>query len=357
MRILLIFTIYSMSGPVTCSDVISYSGGSVIIFSNIKWYTHDSKFICKVKENDCSDIIRADTKRSKVQDGRFLLYSNSNKQLLVLIRKLKPQDAGTYRFGLGNQDNSTVNLKVYNSASFGVPKIINAYLGQNITITCKYPVQYERNYKYLDSVDFDSKINAILYTETKSQNGRFSISDNKSAKVLSVNISNVTETDEVFYLPGVWFGEGAIRYYSYFAEIQLNIKERMSTTPQPTTQVTTTMTSAALTETPTGAVYFMGLSTTIQTTTTTTTGSTNMTRSSSQKGIPSTVCFSSFTLIIVCVFAALLLIGGFSCMIYKLRCKRTQEYTFSFKSKANKPVTSNFNTGSENVYENSVNSL
>ncbi|XP_046725783.1 uncharacterized protein LOC124399106 isoform X2 [Silurus meridionalis] len=247
MRILLIFTIYSMSGPVTCSDVISYSGGSVIIFSNIKWYTHDSKFICKVKENDCSDIIRADTKRSKVQDGRFLLYSNSNKQLLVLIRKLKPQDAGTYRFGLGNQDNSTVNLKVYN--------------------------------------------------------------------------------------------------------------KRMSTTPQPTTQVTTTMTSAALTETPTGAVYFMGLSTTIQTTTTTTTGSTNMTRSSSQKGIPSTVCFSSFTLIIVCVFAALLLIGGFSCMIYKLRCKRTQEYTFSFKSKANKPVTSNFNTGSENVYENSVNSL
>ncbi|KAI5095518.1 polymeric immunoglobulin receptor-like [Silurus meridionalis] len=244
-------------GPVKCSDVIGYSGGSVIIISNIKWYTHDSKFICKVKENDCSDIIRADTKRSKVQDGRFLLYSNSNDFFLVLIRKLKPQDAGTYRFGLGNQNNSTVNLKVYNSASFGVPKIMSAYLGQNITITCKYPVQFEKNYKYINTVNFDNNINRILDTNTKSQNSRFSITDDKSAKVLSVNISNVTETDEIFYLPGVWNGEGVVGYYSYFAEIQLHIT-------------------------------------------------------------------GSFTLIIVCVFAALLLIGGFSCMIYKLRRKRTQ---------------------------------
>ncbi|KAI5612098.1 polymeric immunoglobulin receptor-like isoform X1, partial [Silurus asotus] len=112
MKILLIFTLCLVSGPVNCTDVIGYSGGSIIIISNINWYTHDSKYICKLKENDCSDIIRADTKRSKVQDGRFMLYSNTGKHFLVLIRKLKPQDAGTYRFGLGNQDNSTVNLKV-----------------------------------------------------------------------------------------------------------------------------------------------------------------------------------------------------------------------------------------------------
>ncbi|KAI5612099.1 polymeric immunoglobulin receptor-like isoform X2 [Silurus asotus] len=224
MKILLIFTFCLVSGPVTCTDVIGYSGGSVTIISNINWYTHDSKYICKMKGNDCSDIIRADTKRSKVQDGRFLLYSNANKFFSVLIRKLKPQDAGTYRFGLGNQNNSTVNLKVYNSASCEVPKIMSAYLGQNLTIICKYPGQYERNYKYFVSVNFENNINHIVDTNTNSQNGRFSITDDKSAKVLSVNISNVTETDEVFYLLGAWNGDGAVRYFTYFAEIQLYIK-------------------------------------------------------------------------------------------------------------------------------------
>ncbi|KAI5612100.1 polymeric immunoglobulin receptor-like isoform X2 [Silurus asotus] len=257
MKILLIFTFCLVSGPVTCSDVIGYSGGSVIIISNINWYTHDSKYICKVEGNDCSDIIRADTKRHQLQDGRFLLYSSSKKLFLVLIRRLKPQDAGTYRFGLGNQDNSTVNLKVHNSASCEVPKIMNAYLGQNITITCKYPGQYEKNYKYFDSLDFDTKINTILNTDTKSQNGRFSVSDDKSVKVLSVNISNVTETDEVFYLLGVYNKEGAVRYWSFFAEIQLHIK-------------------------------------------------------------------GSSAFISVCVCMALLLIGGFALMIYKLRCQKTQ---------------------------------
>lgn len=104
-----------LTGAVDCSDVVGYSGGSVIIISNIQWYTHNSKYICKVKGNDCTDIIRADTKRSKVQDGRFMLYANTAHQFLVLIRKLKSQDAGTYRFGLGDQSNTTVNLKVFNS--------------------------------------------------------------------------------------------------------------------------------------------------------------------------------------------------------------------------------------------------
>lgn len=84
------------------------------MISNINWYTSNSKYICKVKANDCIDIIRAETKRHQTQEGRFFLYSNTDKFFLVLIRKLKPQDAGTYRFGLENQSNATVNLKVVN---------------------------------------------------------------------------------------------------------------------------------------------------------------------------------------------------------------------------------------------------
>lgn len=100
---------------------------------------------------------------------------------------------------------------------------MNAYLGQNITITCNYPGEYERIYKYLDTVDDDSRIKNLLNTNTNLKNGRFSISDDRNAKVLSVNISDVRETDEVFYLLGVWIGDGSVRYYSYFIEMWLHV--------------------------------------------------------------------------------------------------------------------------------------
>lgn len=85
------------------------------MISDFQWYAHNSKYICKVERNGCTDIIHADTKQSQVQNGRFVLYANTENKFLVLIRKLKTQDAGMYRFGLGDQSNSTVNLKVLNS--------------------------------------------------------------------------------------------------------------------------------------------------------------------------------------------------------------------------------------------------
>ncbi|XP_053500111.1 uncharacterized protein LOC128619744 isoform X1 [Ictalurus furcatus] len=320
MKILLIFILYLISGPVDCSDVIGYSGGSVTMISNINWYTSNSKYICKVKENDCIDIIRAETKRHQTQEGRFFLYSNTNNLFLVLIRKLKPQDAGTYRFGLENQSNATVNLKVVNDSCCAGTKLKTAYVGQNITITCNYPGEYERNIKYVTKLDDDMNIARVLDTETKLQNGRFSISDDKSAKVLRVNLSDVREADGVFYLFGVWNKDGSVGYYSYCTEIQLHV---------------------------TGTI---GLSTSIQPTTTT---GTDMTTSAALTETPSAVCFSSSAIIIgVCVCVALLLIGGFALMIYKLRLKRTQDYTPSSKCKDNKPVTSDHNTDSANLYEN-----
>ncbi|XP_058265655.1 polymeric immunoglobulin receptor-like [Hemibagrus wyckioides] len=280
MKILLIIILYLISGPVDCTDVNGYSGGSVIIISDIQWYKHNRKYICKVNEKDCTDIIRAGTKRSEVQVGRFELYSNTENHFIVLIRKLKPQDAGTYRFGVGDQSNSTVTLKVHNNTSSGVPKIMSAYLGQNITITCNYPVEYEKNTKYVITIDDDTKTERILDTKIKYQNGRFSISDDRSAKVLTVNISDVRETDELFYLFGVWNGGGSVKYYSYFREMWLHVT----------------------------GTYLMS--------------------SAAPSAAPSAVCFSSSVIIInVCVCAALLLIGGCGLMmIYKLKQKRKQVY-------------------------------
>ncbi|XP_053499572.1 uncharacterized protein LOC128619418 isoform X2 [Ictalurus furcatus] len=253
MKILLLVTLYLFSGPVDCTDVTGFSGGSVIIISDLQWNSNHTKYICKMSQTDCVDIIRFHSQSIHVQYKRFLLYRNTGGSFLVLIRKLKPQDAGTYRIGVEDQSNSTVNLKVRNDASYGAPKIMNANLGQNITITCNYPGEYAKN--------------------------------NKSAKVLSVSLSDVKEADGIFYLFGVWNGGGTIRYYSYFAEIQLHVTGSYITA------------SPAPRENPSGAVYS-----------------------------------SSSAIISVCVFVALLLTGGFALMIiYKLRHRRTHGNT-SFSS-------------------------
>lgn len=100
---------------------------------------------------------------------------------------------------------------------------MNAYLGENITVTCNYPGEYERNNKYIITLDDEAHVKPIIDTQTTSENSRFSISDDRSAKVLTVNISDVTEADGVFYLFGVWIKAGSIGYYSYFSQIQLHV--------------------------------------------------------------------------------------------------------------------------------------
>ncbi|KAK3518925.1 hypothetical protein QTP70_015380, partial [Hemibagrus guttatus] len=86
-------------------------------------------------------------------------------------------------------------LFLITDASCGVSKIINPYLGQNVTMTCKYPGEYEKNIKYVDTLDDETNIKIIIKTQTTTENSRFSISDDRSAKVLSFNISDVKEAD------------------------------------------------------------------------------------------------------------------------------------------------------------------
>ncbi|XP_026777207.3 uncharacterized protein LOC113530967 isoform X1 [Pangasianodon hypophthalmus] len=286
MKILLIFTLSLISGPVGCVDVIGYSGGSIILISNVYSSSAKSNYICKVENRECTDIIRLNTGKNDFQVERFMLYKNTEGFLTAFIRKLKPQDAGMYRMGAGTQRYTDVTLKVVNDSCCAGPKIMNAYRGQNTSIICNYPAVYERDYKYIMKLDNDSVFNkAILDNGSKSQNSRFSISDDSSAKVLSVNISDVREADDGVYLCVGYNRADSVQYFSYFTEIQLHVR-------------------AALTASPFNGAY-----------------------SSS----------SPVIIISVCVCVALLLIGGLALMIYKLRHKRTQGSTPSSKDNEQVP--------------------
>ncbi|XP_060750303.1 uncharacterized protein LOC132862343 isoform X2 [Tachysurus vachellii] len=238
MKSLFIFTLSLISGPVGCV-VTGYTGGSIVIISDIKWGSGFSTYICKVGSISCTDIIRTDTTENFVQEGRFKLYKNNNRFLRVLIRRLKPQDTGVYRIGVEDQTPIDVKLTVFNDSCCDGPKTVNVFPGQNISITSNYPVIYNRYYK--------------------------------SAKVLSMNISNVREADYGVYLCGIYGRSSihSIQHYFFFIEIHLHVKEPSSA--------------------------------------------------------------NIIIIISVCVIVALLLICGFALMVYKLRHMRTQGPQLSAK--------------------------
>ncbi|KAK3519333.1 hypothetical protein QTP70_024767 [Hemibagrus guttatus] len=103
-------------------------------------------------------------------------------------------------------------------------KTEHAFPGQNISIISNYPVVYDRDYKYIMKLDNDSILNGILDTHAQSQNKRFSISDDRNAKALSLSISNVTEADDGIYLCGVYDRMNSVQHYSFFTEIQLHVR-------------------------------------------------------------------------------------------------------------------------------------
>ncbi|XP_047662788.1 uncharacterized protein LOC113658276 [Tachysurus fulvidraco] len=266
MKSLLIFTLSLISGPVGCV-VTGNSGGSIVIKCGLNWGSGFSRYICKLGSRSCTDIIRTDTTESYVQEGRFKLYENSKGFLRVLIRRLKPQDAGAYRIGVEDQTPIDVKLTVLNDSCCDGPKTVNVFPGQNISITSNYPVIYNREIKYIMRLENGSVSNAFLDTFNKPQNNRFSISDDSRAIILSMNISNVTEADDGDYLYGIFNRKHSIVSFSFFREIHLQVREPSREAQHPNIII---------------------------------------------------------IIISVCVIVALLLIGGFAQMVYKLRHIRTK---------------------------------
>ncbi|KAL6482317.1 hypothetical protein MHYP_G00103970 [Metynnis hypsauchen] len=109
---MLISTLYLISGPVCCSDVFGYSGGSVIVLPDLRWDVNHTRYVCKMEQSGCVNFIKDQTKSKSVTSGRFKIYSNTEGNFTVLIRELSPQDSAVYRFGVGNESHKDVELTV-----------------------------------------------------------------------------------------------------------------------------------------------------------------------------------------------------------------------------------------------------
>ncbi|KAL6482313.1 hypothetical protein MHYP_G00103930 [Metynnis hypsauchen] len=280
----------------------------------------------------------------------------------VLIRELSPQDSAVYRFGVGNEKHKDVELTVQSDSCCGGITKVNAHLGETVTFKCSYPDELKTNNKYLITLNNQNTVINTGKEAEKEQKDRFSIFDDRSSKVFSVNISDVREDDGGVYVCGVWRKENSVGYYCYFREIQLQVTgkstvqpETPSTTMEPTTATTYWTTSTEPAAETSDEEHLKTPSTTMEPTTATTdraliaapaaeTSDDHLQKSKALPENPSTATapwtassapgaetshdhLSSSAIITVCIcgtLIGLLLIGG-AAVIYKLRNHKMQD--------------------------------
>ncbi|KAG9262817.1 hypothetical protein AMEX_G24712 [Astyanax mexicanus] len=219
MKILLIFTFFLISGPAACFDVIGYSRGSIIIYCYNKLSGNDGYF-CKESTNQCVFLESAQRQNSWDHGGRVSLTDFSG-HLRVYYRDLSLEDAGTYRCGETGVWNHTVNLRVKTDPCCLGPKTVIGYLGETVTINCNYPEEFQTKNK-----TFNKQVGPYLspmISTTDSQKGRFSISDNRRSRFISVRISDVREDDGGVYYCGVWIDGIEVSYLPLYTEIHLQV--------------------------------------------------------------------------------------------------------------------------------------
>ncbi|XP_076880283.1 polymeric immunoglobulin receptor-like isoform X3 [Brachyhypopomus gauderio] len=239
MKILLIFAFYLFSGPVGCVDVIGYSGGHLEISCRREIYGMSSYvFFCKRNfRNDCEHLIYTQTLEINqwVYKGRFALATDSG-GITVIIKQLDLHDAGLYQCGDVGGWHHDINLKVNTDRCCTAIKTIPSYLGETTTISCTYPEVFESYVKGFHKLKGDIIDGIIESSGSESHSTRFSMSDDRGAKVITVNISDVSESDGGVYYCGVRNEVESFSYHSLFTQIQLHVNEERIPRENPESQ-------------------------------------------------------------------------------------------------------------------------
>uniref|UniRef100_A0A8C7UZV1 Immunoglobulin domain-containing protein n=1 Tax=Oncorhynchus mykiss TaxID=8022 RepID=A0A8C7UZV1_ONCMY len=201
-----------------------YKGGKAEIRCPYReeWRSHQ-KYLCKGSKMECitflgdNDIETEDEERSS--KWRYSLQDDKGVRVfIVTITNLMSDDAGTYwcgveRFGL--------DPEVYGDWCCENHTAVTGYEEQTVSIHCMYDEKTEDNEKYFCKVTTQTRcIDDVKVTTTKSQNGRFSLFDNRTAGAFTVTITRLTQEDAGRYLFGVQNNQAL----DTLSAVQLDIK-------------------------------------------------------------------------------------------------------------------------------------
>ncbi|XP_030579740.1 uncharacterized protein LOC115776266 [Archocentrus centrarchus] len=192
-------------------------------------HKHQSYFFCKQSNSSCIDVLSGKSS-SKYTD------TNRDKGFNVSISTVSLQDAGLYWCGIKSNDNNynfllkQIQLKV----------IVNfrrsLMIGQNFSYWCKYDDDSLLT-KFICKGDDPSTCQPLVNTTNTEMNVKFSMTDNKQKKNISITMREVTVNDSGTY----WCGAESTDRRRFF------IHKLLVTVVSPTPATSTVSSSAAIT--------------------------------------------------------------------------------------------------------------
>uniref|UniRef100_A0A673KJN4 Si:ch211-114l13.12 n=1 Tax=Sinocyclocheilus rhinocerous TaxID=307959 RepID=A0A673KJN4_9TELE len=183
-------------------------------------YEEQKKYLCR---GECPIVIKgkAVESESATQDVRFSLTDNKTARIFtVTITDLRTEDQGKYwcgvKTGFGSYDyKREIYLEIkHGKSEYTVCVLIYCIceLKDNVKIICK-----------ASSTSLCEK--SAIKVSSEKHNERFSLTDNKTARIFTVTITDLRTEDQGKYWCGVKTGFGS---YDYKREIYLEIKHGKS---------------------------------------------------------------------------------------------------------------------------------
>ncbi|XP_059407394.1 polymeric immunoglobulin receptor-like [Carassius carassius] len=231
MKIIWTFTLLMIPDVLSSISVRGYSGGGVSITCRYdRTYTDKNKYFCRgqttsIQTERCSDLIMTDKKNNRVNSGRFSLFDDTTAAVFtVTFRDLSEQDSGTYWCAADiswvKDSYTEVNLIVESGEKI---RSVTGYSGGHVIINYKYEMLEENSvigvceagtYQCFTRIKTDR---AAEWTH----DGRFSVHDDRSSRLLRVFIRDLKESDSGQYKIIVRVSED----YSFFSEFKLDAKK------------------------------------------------------------------------------------------------------------------------------------
>ncbi|XP_026138247.1 polymeric immunoglobulin receptor-like [Carassius auratus] len=241
----LIFLLLLLVSVVACetSEILTFTAherGTVEIKCPYEsGYESNKKYLCKGKcpRRNKDKVVESG---SSARDERFSLTDNRTAHIFtVTITDLRTEDHGQYWCGIERW-----NLDDFKEILLDIKHVsrVPGFTGQHLNISCHYESELKNDVKFIckgsdPSVCEKSAIRAS--SEIKSY-GRVSLSDNESAGVFTVTITDLTEEDSGIYWCGAAQREQE-HENKWISVIDLNISAGTSesASPKPTTTTTT----------------------------------------------------------------------------------------------------------------------
>ncbi|XP_029363800.1 CMRF35-like molecule 1 isoform X2 [Echeneis naucrates] len=184
-----------------------YEGSQVDVSCSYgEGYESYEKYLCR---NNCGSDDDVLIKTTEANKDRFSISDDRNKRVYTTtISSLTSQDAGTYWCGVtrSGKDYYPAEIRLTLVPDSCCAEITNmqSYDEGSVSFSCPYESQYKNDLKYMCRGRQPSTcLEQAVITSTRTQEGRFTLSDEKESGRFTVNITSLTPKDSGPYLCGI----------------------------------------------------------------------------------------------------------------------------------------------------------